>query len=321
MNNNEYILNQEKKNRALLLAIYRRQMQRIQKKLAEAIEKGNSITHLKKIQINVQNEINKLEQYFKVYSKTQARESYLNGAKQADSQFRQLKFAATIQLSTLASFGELHTQAINVLAQATYKPLGKLAQSIGRQTTNFLKRENFKNSERLLKAVGLFIGNDTLQKIGINNVQDVVFGSGTWQQAAKKIKEEIMKEGAIKVPYYDSKGNISRFVDASDYAKMVARTTTARTMREGTKDRIKEVWGDKGDLVEITGKSKYDDSPCVPYEGKILSLNGDTDEKIIAKLGSDYAGLLDDAIAEGLFHPNCVHSFGVSDTIAEAYND
>ncbi len=42
--------------------------------------------------------------------------------------------------------------------------------------------------------------------------------------------------------------------------------------REGAKDRILEDFEDEGDLVEIIGISVFPNSPCIPYQGKILSL-------------------------------------------------
>ena len=42
-------------------------------------------------------------------------------------------------------------------------------------------------------------------------------------------------------------------------------------------------------------------------------------DQLIDKLGDKYAGLLEDAEEAGLFHPNCIHSFGISETIAELY--
>lgn len=322
MNKNDYLRNQEYKNRAILLKIYRKQTRRIQKKLATALEKGNSTTYLESLQADVKQEVKRLERYFKTYAKTQTEESYVNGAKSIDNQIEQLKFATPVRLSTLITFGKVNTEAVNVLAQATYEPLGKLAQKIGRNTLEYLGRENFESTQTLIKATGKLIGNDTLRKIGIEGVQDAVFGSESWQQAAKKIREELLKEGALKVPYYDKKGNLYRMADAKDYAKVVARTTTANTLREGAKDRIMEVFEDKGDLVEIIGHSVFGEkSPCYKYEEKILSLEGNTSQEIIDKLGNKYAGLLEDAEEAGLFHPNCIHSFGISETILQAYGD
>jgi len=55
------------------------------------------------------------------------------------------------------------------------------------------------------------------------------------------------------------------------------------------------------DLVRIEGKSGDADSPCIPFEGEVLSISG-TSKKY---------GALNDAIAHGLFHPNCIHTTSV----------
>ena len=98
-------------------------------------------------------------------------------------------------------------------------------------------------------------------------------------------------------------------VDVADYANMVARTTSAQAFREGSKISILENFN--GDLVEITGISSFPDSPCVPFQGKILSLEGKTEGYM----------LLSDAEAQGLFHPNCIHDFAVTTDVIQEYED
>jgi hypothetical protein len=318
MNNNEYLLNQEIKNRRLLLKIYKKQSKKIMEQIYEAALAERSTKYLENLLHSLNDEIKTLEELFREYAKRQTKESYLNGVKQADYQIRQLTL---FDDSTVAgfTFGAVNREAVSVLAQATYEPLGKIAMTVGRNVKEFASRENFKSSEKMLKALGNYVDNKTLAKTGIQGVADVVIGSKTWKQGMQKIRQDLIEKGAIKIPYFDKKGNVIRQVSIEDYSKLVARTTTAKIHREGTKDRLLEVYGDNGDLVEITGISKYPDSPCIPYQGKILSLNGDTDPEIIEKLGGAYMGLLVDAEANGLFHPNCIHGFGISDTIVAVY--
>jgi len=83
--------------------------------------------------------------------------------------------------------------------------------------------------------------------------------------------------------------------DMKRYTEMVSRTT-AREASETAR------WGrcvDCGiDTVRVNGTSKWPESPCIQFQGDVLSLSGKT------------AGLvsMSDALSAGLFHPNCVHS-------------
>ena len=113
------------------------------------------------------------------------------------------------------------------------------------------------------------------------------------------------------MPYYDKKGNLHRYVQAKDYAKMVARTTTANVLREGAKDSVLDTFDGEFDLVEILGHSVFPNSPCLPYEGQILSLTG---------IVEGYT-TVDEAKAQGLFHPCCIHSFGITDKVMEVYRN
>ena len=91
---------------------------------------------------------------------------------------------------------------------------------------------------------------------------------------------------------------------------MLARTLTAQIYRDAAKSGIMETFGEYGDLVEILGRSKVDCGECKPFEGQILSLEGKT---------KGYTTIAE-AREKGLFHPNCIHSFAVTDNVIKIYN-
>ena len=318
MKNSEYILNQELKNRRILLKMYNKQAFKIKKQLYEAYFDKRSTYYLENLLTNIEKEIATLDKWFKEYAIRQTKESYRNGVKQADYQMKQLSIYEGVAVSSLA-FGSVSKEAVKILAKETYIPLHKLTKTMARDCREYLRRENFESTEKALKSLGRLVDSKTLRKMGIEGVSDVVMGNKTWQQAMRNIRNEVIDKGVLTVPYYDKKGNLFRKVPIQEYTKMVARTTTAKIMREGTKDRIMEAFGDDGDLVQVIGHSSFPDSPCLPYENKILSLAGNTPQEIIDKLGDSYAGTLDEAEANGLFHPNCVHTFGVTDKIMAVY--
>ena len=304
MNRDKYLENIEIKNRRLLLKIYKKHIEKLKIQIFEATEKGNSTVYLENLRSQVEKQIAQFEKDLKQYSASAVKTSYESGAKTA------VVGELAKEIAGDYVFGTANNEAMRTLAQITYEPLSKMAQQIGRATREYMKRENFQDTQTVLKALGKFVDSNYLRKVGIEGVGNVVVGSETWQTAARKIRDKMLSEANIKVPYYNKKGDVIRFVHAQDYAKMVSRTTTANVFREGAKDRILDTFGDDGDLVEIIGKSIFPDSPCIPYQGKILSLEGQTKGYTTIK----------EAKANGLFHPNCIHNFAVTDKVMAIYN-
>lgn len=303
MNRNEYLKNLEIKNRRLLLKIYEREIKKLKIKIYEATEKGNDTRYLEKLHDEVEQEIIVFKNALKRYSVKSANDSYKGGAKLA------LLGVSAKEVVNKFEFGSVNREAIMVLAKTTYKPLSKMAQHIGRATLEYMQRDNFKSTQSVLKALGKLADSEFLRKTGIEGVADVVVGSSSWQKAAREIRDKIINEADFKVPYYNKKGDLYRFVPAQDYAKMVSRTTTANIAREGAKDSVLATFDGEFDLVEIIGHSVFPTSPCIPYEGNILSLTGITE---------GYTTVAE-AEANGLFHPNCVHSFGITDNVMQIY--
>lgn len=303
MNRNKYLENLEIKNRRLLLKIYKKHIEMLKIQIYHATEKGNDTTYLQQLHNEVEREIALFQKELKQYSASATKVSYESGAKTA------IVGEVAKEVAGTYVFGAANREAMQVLAKTTYQPLSKMAQQIGRATLEYMKRENFKDTQTVLKALGKFVDSEFLRKTGVEGIGNVIVGSESWQTAARKIRDKIIAEGGLKVPYYNSKGQAIRFVNAQDYAKMVARTTTANIFREGAKDRILEDFEDDGDLVEIIGVSVFPNSPCIPYQGQILSLEGRTKGYTTIK----------EAKANGLFHPNCIHNFGVTDKVMQIY--
>ena len=303
MNRDKYISNIEIENRRLLLKIYNKQISKLKVKIYKATEKGNDTKYLNKLHTEVEEEIAVLKKQLKVYSAKSADRSYKAGAKLA------VAGVASGVITSSFEFGALNREAVKVLAQTTYKPLSKMAQRIGRATLEYMQRENFKDTQTVLKALNKVVDSDFLRKTGIEGVADVVVGSSSWAKAAREIRDKIIKDGGLKVPYFKKDGTLARMVNAQDYAKMVARTTTMNVMLEGAKDRVLDVYDGEFDLVEIIGHSDFPNSPCIPYEGQILSLTGITEGYTT----------IDEAKENGLFHPNCIHSFGITKRTNDIY--
>lgn len=89
--------------------------------------------------------------------------------------------------------------------------------------------------------------------------------------------------------------NAGRTYDIRSYTEMATRTALLNAQRQGRAARLE---ANGRDLIIVS--SHPNPSPeCAPYERKILSLSGKSEQH----------PSLDSAKANGLFHPNCKHSF------------
>lgn len=95
------------------------------------------------------------------------------------------------------------------------------------------------------------------------------------------------------VPYYDKKGRIVAYHDIASYNSMVYNTNLTNSVWNETLDNAIKT---NNDLVYVPGH--YGSCPyCQPYEDRIYSITG-------ANIGFP---LLQEAIDNGLKHPNCKH--------------
>lgn len=298
-------------NELILLRYYNDSLTKIKQQLLNAAVQGYDKTHLQQLQENVENELNKLQKKFQFYSTEQTSKVYKQGVKGAEASFRQLHIQFNpVKARTYAQFSGLHKNAVKTLAINTYKPLQRVVDVIGRDCIEYFERTNFNSTQDILKKLlKFFPDNEDLRSTGLASVQGVVNGNITWQKAIRDFQEEFMKDSIFKVPYYKKDGTLHAMVDLQGYAELVARTTSAEAYRKGAETTILETFDDMGDLVQVNGHSKFPNSPCLPFEDAFLSLTGKT---------KGYT-TLDEAKAQGLFHPNCIHHFAVTTEVIEEY--
>ena len=103
------------------------------------------------------------------------------------------------------------------------------------------------------------------------------------------IKQKILDQGITSLT---DKGGTTWSLDR--YASMLATTKLAEARNTGLANKMLE---NGNDLVQVSTNGSIHPA-CQVYEGIILSLTGQTD-------GYD---TVDDATANGLFHPNCQHT-------------
>ena len=191
-----------------------------------------------------------------------------------------------------------------------YSHLSRITTIMSRKLTAYL-RTDFSDKKEVANALNRLIPPQSGIK-PLNNITGMLSSEvdkKRWQMLMKRLEQDFKRKDIFTVPYYNKAGDVVRHVKASTYAEMLARTLTANTYREGAQDSILKQFGEFGDLVEILGHSKVDCSECRQYEGQILSLTGKT---------KGYT-TIDEAKANGLFHPNCIHSFAVTDKVLEIY--
>lgn len=131
-------------------------------------------------------------------------------------------------------------------------------------------------------------------------VSDVIRKGALTGMNYKEMSAEMKQRAAEIKPAFQFVDKGGKTWNTDSYFGMLNRTLHNTVARETFIDTMSDVGLD---LVRIEGKSSDPDSPCIPYEGAVLSISGE----------SDKYGSLDDAIAAGLFHPNCC----VSGTLVE----
>jgi len=189
------------------------------------------------------------------------KKAYTMGQKGVEADLKKVK------PSIKMGFGTIDERKVAVLSQKLAGTLGETHLRITRQA---------------LDEYRSIIGKAT---------QMVELGVETRQQAAQKALSEFADRGITG--FVDRAG---RTWSLHSYTEMATRSTSGQAAIEGAIQRLED---NDYDLVIVSFHA--DSCPlCEPWEGKILSISG----------RSDQYPALDEAIAEGLFHPNCGHSLG-----------
>jgi len=118
----------------------------------------------------------------------------------------------------------------------------------------------------------------------------ILLGTTTSRQALQRSLNKFADKGITG--FVDKAG---RNWNLTTYTQMALRTSTFNASRMGASDRIA-----KAGLKYVIVTSHGNCCPlCAPYEAVVLALDGNDNPK--------GRTTLDDAIANGLFHPNCKH--------------
>jgi hypothetical protein len=172
--------------------------------------------------------------------------------------------------------------------------VGKAAGGFGaihQQAVQVLAENTFNRLESVRQVIGRR-AEDWYRQYALETTRQSIIGYKTWKQVATDFRDRLRTEGITG--FQDARG---RNWNMKTYAEMVARTTTMEAHLTGTANRLLE---HGYDLVRISSHAGSCEK-CAPWQGKVLSLTGKT---------PGYP-TLEDARADGLFHPNRRHAYSL----------
>jgi hypothetical protein len=181
--------------------------------------------------------------------------------------------------------------AVNTALKAEGLPVIAGFGAIHQQAVHVLAESAYNRFDDVTQFIGRRV-DDIYRQMALQAVRGSVVGYDTWKLSADKYTEKLAEQGITG--FKDAKG---RQWNMKTYAEMVARTTTMEAHLEGTRNRLLE---NGKDLVKVSTHD-HPCPKCQEWQGKVLSLSGKTD---------GYP-TLDEAKADGLFHPNCKHAYGL----------
>ena len=283
-----------------LLDIYNKRLAEIKRSIIELAQSGENTLKLALEKKRIEHIIKQIKKEFKETTDEAIEESYQEGKSE------QKTLIAALGIAIIGSEPKKTMQNIY------YTHLSRITTIMSRKLATYV-RTDFSDKKAVVNSLNRLIpsqsGIKPLNNIASTGLLSSEVDKRRWQRLMKRLEQDFKNKDIFTVPYYNKAGDVVRHVKASTYAEMLARTLTANTYREAAQDSILEQFGEFGDLVEILGRSAVDCSECKPYEGQILSLTGKT---------KGYT-TIEEARANGLFHPNCIHSFAVTQRVLNIY--
>lgn len=175
-------------------------------------------------------------------------------------------------------YSKLHTEAIKILSENLINNFGEVNNQVGRKIE------------------------DTIRDLGLTNTQ-LKFATGqTIKELQKELQEALVKEGIGGIT-----DKLGRVIPFTVYAELLGRSIVAETQNTSVLNVAKEY---NKDLVKMS-YHKTSCPTCEPYENKIYSISGTSNEypplKSIPGFKRGYNNI----------HPRCRHRISV---YIEKYN-
>ena len=199
------------------------------------------------------------------------RDEFLSGADKVDAFMKQ--FGLNVGVSATDDFFRLNRRKLNTMLEAVYGDLDKAAHAVYRQMDDVYRQTLFK--AEIAKNAGVY----------------------TPAQAMDVATKDFLEKGINCIKYSNG-----AMVNIASYAEMVVRTSGKRAnmVAEGARN---QEWGVS--TIQITQHGST--CPlCSPWQGRVLI----DDVYSGGKPQDGPYPLLSQAMADGLFHPNCRHGSG-----------
>jgi len=251
------------KNINKVIALFKGAYKDIVGELSTATNFG--VANRKKLLAQIETILEDLGENTQKWVETELPEYYKSGANDAVKQLKNVN--APINVSK--GFNVIHKEAIAALVDDSMQYVAESLTGVKRDVTRLL---------------GKAVREEVTQKIAIGQTKGAAL-----KEVAKTIKTTLQDQGLASM--IDKGG---RRWSPDSYAEMLFRTKVVEARNVGLVNRMSE---NGYDLVQVSAHS--DSCPlCAPWEGKILSITGQT---------KGYPTFRD-AVDSGLFHPNCRHA-------------
>jgi hypothetical protein len=248
---------------ARLTKLYQTAYAQIEKEIEGATEFG--VRNRKQILYQIDGILKELDSDTAPILEEALEKQYTTGAGEA---VEQLKFSGAQDIPVTAGFNRIHKDAIAVLVSETQEAFAQSIQGI------------HKSANRL---IGAGVRQQLTEQMAIGKIQGA---------ALRTIKNNVI--GVLKTDGLSAlvdKGGRTWKLDR--YAEMLIRTKSVEARNVGMLNRMVE---NGYDLVQVSSHGASDN--CGDWEGKILSVRGDTPGYPTVEM----------ARSGGLFHPNCKHA-------------
>ena len=121
------------------------------------------------------------------------------------------------------------------------------------------------------------------------------------RDAVAQAVDRLITDGADRFEVQRADGTVSRW-HLDSYVRMAGRTAALQASVEGQLDGMIA----RGKDLVVISDSPRECEKCAPWEGKLLSITGNTSIGTEVD-GHEVHGSIAEAVAAGLWHPNCTH--------------
>jgi hypothetical protein len=257
-----------------LVKIYEDAYKKVVQEIIDATEAGK--IQRARVLTRINYELTQLGVDVDKWVKAEIPQYYLDGANQATQDLKKLG----VNISKAA----INKEAIAALTDEVSLAFAQSITTLGRNAAKVLT-----NAQK--------------QQINMTIAEGKLTGD-TRRMISAAVKEDLTQNGIGVL--IDKAGREWSF-DA--YTEMLVRTKAVEARNQGLANRMLEAGYD---LVQVSDHNSSHQE-CADWEGKILSISGNTPAGTELPGGIEVAGSLEDAIAAGLFHPNCAHAINVID--------